>query len=246
MRGNSRRDLNIRSAFFNDDDDDDDTRNAQVQVTVNAEEGGQYCRQMMVVHGQQSTHNVHHLMSVLAVINPASGAKSAVAFFNEHVAQRLPPDTVVTTERNAVSLINASTMPLVVVLASGDSTLQEILNQLSTTDPPQLSFVLIPCGTANALYSSLFPPAGDDNPAYRLQSLHAFLDRRPPSHLPLATVTISSPTTESQTSIASVVVSTSLHAALAHDSEALRDQHPGVERCVTTTTLDGMSSDSSQ
>ena len=171
-------------------------------------------------------------MSVLAIINPASGDRSAVAFFDEHVAQRLPSDTVVTTGRNAVSLIDGSTGPLVIVLASGDGTLQEILNQLSTTTPPQLSFVLIPCGTANALYSSLFPLAGDFNPSYRLQSLQAFLDHRPPCHLPLATISISSPTTVPQTSIASVVVSTSLHAAILHDSEELRDQHPGLERCV--------------
>jgi hypothetical protein len=171
-------------------------------------------------------------MSVLAVINPVCGDKSAVAFFNDHVAQRLPSDTVITTERNAVSLIEKAEMPLTVVLLSGDGTLHEILNQLPTTNPPQLSFVLVPCGTANALYSSLFPPAGDDSPAYRLQSLQAFLDQRPPSHLSLATVTISSPTTEPQTSIASVVVSTSLHAAILHDSEALRDQHPGLERYV--------------
>jgi len=175
-------------------------------------------------------------MSVLAIINTASGDKSAVVFFNEHVAQHLPPDTVVTTERNVVSLIDCSTGPLVVVLASGDGTLQEILNQLSTTTPPQLSFVLIPCGTANALYSSLFPLlAGDNNPAYRLQSLQAFLDHQTPSHLPLSSVTISSPTTVTQTSIASVVVSTSLHAAILRDSEELRDQHPGLERCVPET-----------
>lgn len=176
-------------------------------------------------------------MSVLAVINPVSGDKSAVAFFNDHVMQRLPFDTVVTIERDAVSLIEGSNKPLTVVLASGDGTLQEILNQLSTTHPPQLSFVLIPCGTANALYSSLFPPAGTDDPAYRLQSFQAYLDKRSPSRLSLASVTISSPIAEPQTSIASVVVSTSLHAAILHDSETLRHQHPGLEGCVSKSFI---------
>ena len=181
-------------------------------------------------------------MSILAVINPVSGDKSAVAFFHDHVAQKLPPETIITIERNAVSLIEKARKPLTVVVASGDGTLQEILNQLPTTDPPQLSFVIIPCGTANALYSSLYPPAGDIDPAYRLQSLQSFLDQRPPSHLSLATVTILSPTAESHNSVASVVVSTSLHAAILYESEALRDEHPGIERfipdLITISTAD--------
>jgi len=173
-------------------------------------------------------------MSVVAVINPVCGDKSAVAFFNDHVAQKLPADTFTTTERHVSDLIQSKCAgkPLTVILASGDGTLHEILNELSTINPPQVNFVLIPCGTANALYASLYPPAGNGSPAYRLQSLQAFLDQRPPIHLSLATTTISSPSTEPQVSIASVVVSTSLHAAILHDSEALREQHPGLERHV--------------
>lgn len=206
------------------------TYNAQEYIRRYAEEGGEYWRNVMIAHGGRGG-NVQ--MSLLAVINPVCGDRSAVTFFNEHVAHRLPVDTLTTTERNAVSLIQSASKPLVVVLASGDSTLQEILNQLPTTSPPQISFVLIPCGTANALYSSLFLPQEDTGPAYRLQSLQAFLDQRTPIQLSLATVTFSSYSTSSQLSVASVVVSTSLHAALVHDSETLREQHPGIERFVS-------------
>jgi len=164
-------------------------------------------------------------MSVLVVINPQAGHRRAAAFFNEHVAHTLP-DHAITTEHNAPQLIARTTKPLTVVLASGDGTLHEIINDLlPATDP--VSFVLLPCGTANALYASLFPPTADESPAYKLQSLQAFLDGKHPIHLSLATTTISSPP---KVSVASVVVSTALHASILHDSEALREQHPGIER----------------
>ena len=168
-------------------------------------------------------------MSVLAVINPVAGDRSASAFFTNHIAPKLS-FSATTTEQNAAELIANAQKPVTVVVLSGDGTLHEIINALPTTD--QVSFVLVPCGTANALYASLFPPAGDDSPSYKLKSLQAFLDGKTPVHLSLATTTISAPTTPPKVSIASVVVSTGLHASILHDSEALREQHPGMERSV--------------
>ncbi|KAJ3505963.1 hypothetical protein NLJ89_g7134 [Agrocybe chaxingu] len=66
--------------------------------------------------------------------------------------------------------------------------------------------------------------------AYRLQSLDAFLQNKSTTRLSLATTTISSQNAPLGTSIASVVVSTALHASILHHSEALRDRHPGIER----------------
>lgn len=96
---------------------------------------------------------------------------------------------------------------ITVVLGSGDGTLHEIINFISkaefkaTSEGPQLlpriHFVLVPCGTANALYSSLFPPKGEVDTAHRLQSVQLFIAgeaRAVP--LTLAITTLSSPPVE--------------------------------------------------
>jgi hypothetical protein len=115
--------------------------------------------------------------------------------------------------------------PITVVLGSGDGTLHEIINKVSSQP---VHFVLVPCGTANALYSSFFPQQeGQDQVAYRLQSLLSFINNKSPASLSLATTTFSS---NSQITLSAVVVSTSLHASILHHSESLREQYPGIER----------------
>lgn len=123
--------------------------------------------------------------------------------------------------------------PLTVVLCSGDGTLHEALDALQHAPPAagsgrELLFALVPCGTANALYSSLFPPTpaqSEDIKNSILQSLRAVFVASTPRPLTLARTTVAG-----RTSIAAVVASTALHAAILHDSEALRAAHPGLDR----------------
>ncbi|KAF8197381.1 ATP-NAD kinase-like domain-containing protein [Pholiota molesta] len=178
----------------------------------------------------------------LVLANPVCGDATAPAFLGEHVlpllaANNVPVLAVVTTTSadHAPALVaqhlDASAAPLTVVLASGDGTLHDIISALPPARP--VHFVLVPCGTANALYASLFPPTtpADSDPHYRLQSVRAFIDRKPPTRLSLASTTLSAPGVgDKSVSVSAVVVSTSLHASILHDSEALRAEHPGIER----------------
>ncbi|KAF5373094.1 hypothetical protein D9758_001758 [Tetrapyrgos nigripes] len=192
---------------------------------------------------------------LIALYNPAAGDRSAKSFFDEEVLPKLqaagkPVDKVLATERPAhageiiLELLEASQEELVVILGSGDGTMHEIINHLSSAQPKgarvdtpiRLHFALVPCGTANALYSSLFPPtenASTSDKTYRLQSVQSFLDNSTGIPLTLAITTLSSPPylkVPPTAIISSVVVSTSLHAAILHDSEKLREKTPGIER----------------
>ncbi|KAG6910878.1 hypothetical protein DXG01_006561 [Tephrocybe rancida] len=187
-------------------------------------------------------------MALIAIYNPICGDRSAKEFFNTQVIPLLEQngkkiDTLVTTERAGhagellLNFIQSNQGEITVILGSGDGTLHEIINFLSanaTAPIPKLQFALVPCGTANALYASVFPPAaGQDTIAYKLQSLQSYINSSPTIPLTLAIATLSSPPNEKkrpQVAISSVVVSTALHAAILHDSEALRDEMPGVER----------------
>ena len=84
--------------------------------------------------------------------------------------------------------------------------LGEIINYLSSAElkgtragapPPEIHLVLVPCGTANALYSSLFPP-GDAKAStldYKLRSTMSFIENSRVVPLTLAITTISAPPT---------------------------------------------------
>ena len=172
-------------------------------------------------------------MTLIVLINPVCGNRSAPAFFNDHVYPLLKAHNIyvdhtiqTTSPEHAPTFISQfHDQPITVILGSGDGTLHEIINKVSSQP---IHFVLVPCGTANALYSSFFlEPEGGDQIAYRLQSVFAFINKRAPSSLLLATTTISS---NSQISLSAVVVSTSLHASILHHSESLRAQYPGIER----------------
>jgi diacylglycerol kinase family enzyme len=85
-----------------------------------------------------------------------------------------------------------------VVLGSGDGTLNECITTLSSAQlkrqPTRITFILVPCGTANALYSSLFPPSDKTvDTAYRLQSLQSFISGSTTTPINLAITTLSSP-----------------------------------------------------
>jgi diacylglycerol kinase family enzyme len=173
---------------------------------------------------------------VVVVINPVCGNSTGRSFFDEHVypllqAHSISVEHAIQTTSPADAPVFISQFydhPITVILGSGDGTLHEIINNVSSAQP--IHFVLVPCGTANALYSSFFlHQDGQDQIAYRLQSLLAFINKRDPLPLSLATTTFSS---DSHSTLSAVVVSTSLHASILHHSESLRDRYPGIERRV--------------
>ena len=146
---------------------------------------------------------------------------------------------------------SARTEGITLVLVSGDGTLHEIVNALhSARDKqqgpfPSLRIVLIPGGTANALHSTFFPPhassASSTAEPTLLASLLSFLSATPRlTPLTLTHTSILPPNNEksegspasasSDSVISAVVTSTALHAAILHDSEALRASVPGIER----------------
>ncbi|KAI0956940.1 hypothetical protein AcW1_005497 [Taiwanofungus camphoratus] len=190
-------------------------------------------------------------MPVLVISNPACGDRTAPAFVSAHVlpllsAHAITPAAVLATEHpgHAAALVAhhlaATDDPTTVILASGDGTLHEIVDALATAPPPRpLNFALVPCGTANALYASLFPPADGDGDAveYKLRSVRAFATRGTTAPLALALTTLVPPPTPAptppRTAISAVVASTSLHAAILADSEALRASIPGLARFQT-------------
>ncbi|KIP02650.1 hypothetical protein PHLGIDRAFT_95749 [Phlebiopsis gigantea 11061_1 CR5-6] len=192
-------------------------------------------------------------MSLLVLYNPVCGHSQGHAIFQHIVLPRLaqhghtPAAVVATTHPGhagevVLQHLAAADGPLTVVLGSGDGTLHEILAALHSGAPTGtrtaarlLSFVLVPCGTANALYHSLFPPSPDSSQELRdsqTRSLDAYLTDGPRARpLTLAqTVLLDGAQQPTGASIAAVVASTALHASILHDSEALRPTHPGVER----------------
>jgi hypothetical protein len=188
-------------------------------------------------------------MPLIVVYNPVSGDRNGAHLTTETIlplltSHGLTPDKVTATEHAGhagtllLSYINGLTPPeraegITLVLFSGDGTLHEIVNALhgacaSQDGPfPSLRIVLIPGGTANALHASFFPPSPDAEPTL-LTSLLTFLSATPrlvPLTLALTTISPGTPNV-----VSAVVTSTSLHAAILHDSEALRASMPGIER----------------
>lgn len=187
-------------------------------------------------------------MPLLVVYNPVSGSSSARDIVDKQVLPLLQkhgrePDKVIGTEHSghAGTIVAdfASTATegsdLQVILVSGDGTLHEIVNALhdrTWSATLNVKLALVPGGTANALHSSFFPPMPGSETT--LSSVHALLLDRSPTPLALARTTISpsvlSPAGEQTSVLSAVVVSTSLHASILLDAEALRATVPSIER----------------
>lgn len=189
---------------------------------------------------------------LIVIYNPVCGDKTTKEFFDAHVFPLLSqhgkqPDMIIETlaqeEHPGTILLDylkssGSTEEVTVILGSGDGTLHDIINSLASiaqTPVPRIHFALVPCGTANALYSSHFPPPEDASSVeYRLRSVSSYLEGTPSLPLRLAITTLSPAPGASggatRTPISVVVVSTSLHASILRDSEALRGDVPGIER----------------
>lgn len=186
--------------------------------------------------------------AVLVLYNPVSGDSTAKEFFQNHVLPRLDssgiePSAIVATEHAGhagtvvTDFLQKHRGEVVVVLGSGDGTLHEVVNALSghAFDTARtITFALVPCGTANALFSSLFPPTSESPAvAHKLLSLDAFIARSKPKPLTLARTTLYEGPTQQipcHSTVSVVVTSAALHASILEDSELLRKEIPGIER----------------
>ncbi|GAA5929937.1 acylglycerol kinase family protein [Sporobolomyces koalae] len=189
------------------------------------------------------------------VLNPKSGHGYATALLDDVVKPLLAPfvqdlrvwETLAENdgERIGREIIQArGGQDTTVIIFGGDGTVHEMLNGAvlpKESKPSRLDLVLIPCGTANALYYHLFPPEAPEYPVSSphspFYSLLAFLrGQAQPLPLPLALNTIRHAAAEGAQRepvppvLTSVVTSGALHACLLHDAEALRSSHPGLER----------------
>jgi len=190
---------------------------------------------------------------MITIYNPVCGNGTAEAFFHDHVLPLLINHSIPVHKTFATEycghagkiardlLVDQKEDKLQVILLSGDGTLHEIVNYLSSRSVPHanrtLSLILVPCGTANALYSSLYPPDSyqPKGGPYELQSLYTYLSPAPHTNpLRIAVNTMFTPSSSPLTEVLSTVVtSTCMHASILHDSEQLRGEYPGLDRFVT-------------
>ncbi|KAG9049082.1 hypothetical protein FS837_011210 [Tulasnella sp. UAMH 9824] len=209
-----------------------------------------------------------HSDKLLVIVNPASGSKQAVIDVAAFVLPLLKgiKYQLATTEAPGHAGVLAREFILSgegssILVAGGDGTVHEVANALVLQDSEapntpvnDLTLVLFPSGTANALYASLYskvapnpsheyliPPDTDAQAAYRLKSVLAFVHSRrsakgleqpePSRQLSLALTEILDVTGLVIERLVGIVVnSTSLHAAILHTAEQLRDSIPGLER----------------
>lgn len=148
---------------------------------------------------------------------------------------------------------DSASEPLTVILLGGDGTTQEFLSGLFGTRSgqgqlPILRLILVPTGTANALYSALYPPAsssrheplGDSSEhGWRLRSLRSYLSSLKPGQaegssrlypLTLASNVVQEEGSDPREILTHLITSHALHAAILRDSEELRESHPGIDR----------------
>ncbi|WVR09054.1 hypothetical protein IAU60_006115 [Kwoniella sp. DSM 27419] len=208
--------------------------------------------------------------TVHVVVNPAAGHGKAPAFVEEHVESLLAtleiPYKLYTTAapldageiaRSIYDALSPSSgeSRVPVILAGGDGTAHEFMEGVLGQDGVTWDLIPLPLGTANALFSSLFPPhlksshiakASDlldqlperppEEVIYLLSSLLRYLDNHRPVPLPITHTTSlrsaspGKPAEPAERLASHVVLSTALHAAILDSSESLRPEHPGPER----------------
>lgn len=200
--------------------------------------------------------------TILAIANPNSGDLSAPKFVEEYAVPLLKKagyevDFQITNssaEAGELTQQHLARDKGPILVAGGDGTLHDIVNILALQPSkaggalPAADFIIIPSGTANALYSSSYPdlekaishpllPSDIDQPsAYKLLSVLAYIDKQKagtsPSALTVSRTQVLGPENQDPTSTlhAIVVASTSLHAGILHTSEKYRATIPGIER----------------
>lgn len=140
--------------------------------------------------------------------------------------------------RTAKSMLRNTSIPLsstVIAVVGGDGSLNELINGIMQLEPHATTrgvrFALVPAGTANAVYHSLFPETCKDPENFdRFLSVKEAL-KNPSSLAPLSVCRIT--TIPNQPPVYScVVTSTCLHADILETASTaeMRKQYPGVER----------------
>jgi hypothetical protein len=196
---------------------------------------------------------------MLLLSNPVAGSGGGPAFIAQHVLPLLNRkgrtyQHVVTQSAGdagiqAVEYIqNLSQSEPIIIVSGGDGTVHEVINGLAQVDVVSngglaVEIAILPFGTANAMYSTLFPPSSHQDldltgSEYKLLSLQLYLDtnraERKRFSLAIQSTTLLSPSGDSVSNILSVVVtSTSLHASILHTADRLKHDRPdvvGVER----------------
>lgn len=141
---------------------------------------------------------------------------------------------------------------LAIVVMGGDGTVHELIEGLllerrlahrSGEEAPLLAtaicIAIVPTGTANAMYHSLFPQVAKEpghNEAWRMHSLDALVKSHGDQKLlqKLTVLEVYRNSVESMkrqpSNLGLVVSSHAMHAAILRDSEKLRAEHPGTER----------------
>jgi hypothetical protein len=140
--------------------------------------------------------------------------------------------------RIAKSILRNTSIPLsgtVVAVVGGDGSLNELVNGIMRLEPSAstrgIRLALVPAGTANAVYHSLFPETCKDPANFdRFLSVKEAL-KLPSSLAPLSICRISTLPNEKPV-YSCVVTSTCLHAGILEtaSTEEMRKQYPGVER----------------
>lgn len=198
---------------------------------------------------------------VIQVINPKSGDGTAPSFVSTHVTPLLVEhginiDVSIVSKAPGDAGLRVSQIlaertefnSIILIVAGGDGTLHEIVNSLISSHTEdnryvEVNSVIVPTGTANALYASLCTSNTQDYDTVegKLRSLRAFLGTQSENSRARLTIAQSSifppPLSQSDgiadptTTIYSIVVSsTCLHASILHDSESLREKYPDIQR----------------
>lgn len=148
-----------------------------------------------------------------------------------------------------------------VILVGGDGTTHEFLNGFYTiplTDSayPTINLAIVPAGTANALFSSMYPKLWtqeaqqvaasamsvdllpEDVRRIMLKSVHALVSSAKSRLLPLMLNEINT-SGEVKTLLSHLVTSHALHAAILHDADTpeMRAKHAGIERFKAAAQL---------
>lgn len=202
----------------------------RLHVVINPASGGRSAEQILV-------DEVHPLIS-----NHSAAAGHRVIEYRtqcEGDAARIGRE-ILAAEKECGGGTSRETAILIAALG-GDGTTHELLNglvEVSTEDAPTAKsaipyadMAIIPTGTANALYASLYAKqyGAEQVGTDRLRSLRALLDgTQKPYALALSAVTLDG--ADKPPILAHLITSHALHASILADSEALREAHPGLER----------------
>ncbi|KIJ29863.1 hypothetical protein M422DRAFT_187798 [Sphaerobolus stellatus SS14] len=178
---------------------------------------------------------------ILVISNPTSGDGSGPVFVKEHVFPALigleyevqettQPGSAGTLAASFVQKHLDSAAQIALIISGGDGTIHEVVNGIGAPSR-SIHLVICPQGTANALFSSLFPsPSSIGTIDPRLLSLQAFLENRTKPLNITRTQIFSDDGQLSESLLGVVVASTALHASILDTAEHLRQTIPGLDR----------------